>query len=223
MSVDAGNLLLEVFPSNVMSQLYIGVNRGYLYVKQIMDTDFLNNPIGRDNIANLKNIAVQYELARMSRAGLLPFTVNIKNNKRGANHLELRTNNPKTVLTISQVPYNKKYMQPRLPKPALFRQSLSVTNGQITMADTFPEIFSSSQGDNSEIHLILTHGYQTEEPKFIYVGIPDPDNKFWLDTIPIIGIMPSSEAVEKTELMEFAMRLAQNKALEDDEHGKAEQ
>lgn len=220
MSIDAGLFLAEVFPREVMSDVFVGIHRGYTNaLRAIKDVDFLRNSLGKDQFGYLKNLAVQYELARLAKAGILPFRARLATNiARNSKHLELISEKDRAVITVAQV------NAPRIiPRPAKFRQLLSTQNNQVTLFETFPALFASLDKEKSDIHILIIHGYKTSVPKFIHAGIPHADNKTWLDIIPILGVLPKHDEVEETSYGEFAMYLNQTALSEESRYGQEEQ
>lgn len=107
------------------------------------------------------------------------------NYQRNCHHLMLK--NPNAILTVSQVTQEDEF-----PRDATFRTRHRYSN-QLSL-----------EGFNEEYeelpYIIITHGYKSDTPKFIRIGIPEPPPlRIWTTQIDLSYIKMEDEAYEIVE------------------------
>ncbi len=134
----------------------------------------------------LKNWAIEYELDRRAREGLIPFESSfVPNSRKNHNHLELRKGN--FVLTVSQTPNALS-----VPRECVFRNDYCY-DGQLAI-----EGFGQEASEGKCVYGILTHGYGTALPSFVCCGIPTPDMQAWAQQIDLNGIVRGMKIVDES-------------------------
>lgn len=148
--------------------------------------DFLGGWEIREQILpHLKNWAVEYELQRRAREGIIPFECTIVPNvRKNHRHVELRKDG--FVLTVSQT-----HSIRAMPRDCVFRNDHCM-DGQIALAG-----FESGDSDASkEIYAILTHGNGTAAPSFVLCGIPNPDMTSWAQHVNLFDVAKGMSVVD---------------------------
>lgn len=198
----------DIITPSVAMVLLPAFTAAYALAKEAADTfDFLGGALGRQILPHLKNWAVEYELDRRAREGMLPFeSCFVPNSRMNHKHLELRQGN--FVLTVSQTPHVWS-----LPRDCVFRNDYCL-NGQIAM-EGFEPAFSAEKN----IYGILTHGYGSALPSFVCCGIPTPDMGAWAQQVDLNSVVRGltivdSEPVDDEIVLDFknALRDRQEEA-----------
>jgi len=166
------------FPFEVRKYFVPAVKKGYaLHNMLINDHAFLQDFVGMNVYARLRNISVAFALRETVSINKLPITCNdVRNPRNGHRRLELVTSN--AIMTISQV------KRPReVPRTSSFRMARSMNNDQLTM---FDEHFGDpNMGE--PYYFIMTHGtpLNHNHPEFVYLGAPVPGANKWVDQLPL--------------------------------------
>lgn len=185
------NLANEIITPSVAMALLPAFTSAYALAEEAAETfDFLGGSLKRQILPHLKNWAVEYELDRRVREGLLPFDSNfVPNSRKNHKHLELRQGN--FVLTVSQTPNVWS-----LPRDCVFRNDYCL-NGQIAI-----EGFEQEFSEEKSIYGILTHGYGSSLPSFVCCGIPTPDMRAWAQQVDLHRIIRGMTIVDSTPVDE---------------------
>jgi len=182
-------MLQDLLSSDERSKLIKAVRKGYLISNQLaQQTEFLSWNLGMRHLPYLKNIAVDYSIAKMIEDGHFgDFKYRIQPNKKKTSyHLEVE--NDDIVFTISQVANKLK-----VPRNARFRSSLSSVNQTLSLFEEDDKLDISNQ---KKIYCLMTHGYKSNEPLFINFGIPLRDIVGWLEVDNLLAL---PRMVEKTD------------------------
>lgn len=124
---------------------------------------------------NLRNWAVEYELHRRSKEGILPFESKfVFNSRHNHQHLELKYDG--FILTVSQT-----HFLTDLPRECIFRNEHCL-DGQMAISGFDPDV----DDDEKNIYAILTHGHASSTPNFLLCGIPSPDMKSWAQCVNLL-------------------------------------
>lgn len=178
-------------PHNIRSQFIAPISRSYEVIEKIKaEFPLLNGPMLSNTVADLRQTLIEHELIRMINHGLIEgLKCKTSNNKR-KNHPFLEIYNESFIATVSHVK-NHKY----LPRRALFRNERAANN-QISF-------FDEDNVDPSKLYFIITHGHNGVKPHFICLGLPDGNNKFWVERINIMSepYMVSSKQEEEESLV----------------------
>lgn len=141
-------------------------------VRIIEKHESLNWLGGKEILPYIRRALIEYEIMKLCENNLLPYDYRMSPNKiDNCHHLELRTEN--CILTISHI--NRREA---LPRKAIFRKNLNIFNNQISLWDEEYEL-------DGPYHLILTHGVKGKHPEFIYIGMPDCNERKWIANIDI--------------------------------------
>lgn len=150
--------------------------------------DFLGGWEFRDLIIpHLKNWAVEYELHRRAKEGILPFECSLAPNSRN-NHLHVELRRDGFVLTISQT-----HRQGQIPRECVFRNDHCM-DGQIALE----EFAASHTPSGKEVYAIITHGCGLDSPSFILCGIPDPEMRFWAQHVNLFEVVRDLSIVDES-------------------------
>lgn len=139
----------------------------------------------------LKNWAVEYELLRRSRQGIIPFGCDvIPNSRKNHRHIELHRNG--YILTVSQI-----HHLTSLPRECIFRNDHCL-DGQFVMSG-FGE---GANGLCKEVYAIMTHGQGMDSPSFICCGIPAPNMKSWAQHVNLFDVVKGLSIVDESPITE---------------------
>lgn len=129
-------------------------------------------------LPHIKNWAVESELHRRSKEGVIPFEATMHfNSRHNHKHLELRKN--EVTLTVSQTQAIK-----MPPRECCFRNAHCL-EGQ-TVLPGFDDLESEPC---DKIYAILTHGWGTVKPAFIVCGIPNHNMTAWIQSINLLQLV----------------------------------
>lgn len=165
----AQTLLDQEMPIQVRSQLVPAIKRAYSLVNQLYQQhELLNWEVGHNLLRYLRGLAVEFEIKRLIDGGKLPLAYRVAPNARkNYSHLELLTN--QCVITISQV-----ISEYGIPRFAVFRNNHSLNQLAFDFDNT------SSYTKEAPYYMLLTHGYKSDMPDFIGLGVPQPLMAGWL-------------------------------------------
>lgn len=181
----------ELITPQLASSLVAAFNAAYgLAQSTANDVSFLGGELKSQILPHLRNWAVEFELNRRSRLGLLPFDSSFVVNKK-KNHKHIELINDQFVLTVSQV--HKCNM---VPREAIFRNDRCL-DGQIALDMFEPDVYDNS---SEKIYAILTHGWQTPVPSFILCGIPSPNMNFWAQHVNVMELAQRITVVDDSPI-----------------------
>lgn len=196
--IDGEEILHNAFSLQKRSRIVASVKLAYSLVDDIIaHQDFLNWLVGYDSIAILRNVAVEFQLSRLTKDQKMNMSYAVRENKKkNCHHIEVYSDN--CVLTVSHV-----HAKDALPREADFRNSLSLNNQQ-SLFYSIPDPTA-----DEKYYTILTHGNimtaRSQMPNFISIGLPAPDVKKW-DTLieitkqPLFTIVPEEIITESLSL-----------------------
>ncbi|PLR83891.1 hypothetical protein CVD25_22720 [Bacillus canaveralius] len=200
----AREVIETCFPREVRMKIPGIINNAYMWSYRItQNTGLFNWERGKTLIPNIKNIAVEFFLVQEIKNGNLPlkWRVGYTSNK-SASLIELYTD--ELLLHVNQV--NSKN---NIGRPAFCRdQYIKHFQSYIDFDEhglSFDEIRDKPQ------YFQLNHGYQSQEPLFISLGIPG-ENEKWIGEIQLLeeftlidGKYPKSkpEDIKEFSLEEF--------------------
>ncbi|MDF7668543.1 hypothetical protein [Lactobacillus sp. ESL0703] len=160
------------------------------FLSELLKLDYLRN---RNVKPELKNLAVEFMIIKACKQGALSFTPKyVENYKQTGSNLRLFSSDDRAILTINQVSDTNVSS-----RNARFRTNLRYKyNNQLSLFDT-----NSSIADTSMLKLYfeLTHGYQSEEPQFVVLGIPDSKGK-WVTKENISSVFERYTDIEREEI-----------------------
>ncbi|MCI6487729.1 MAG: hypothetical protein MSA25_06675 [Clostridiales bacterium] len=155
------------------------------------EIEFLGGELRYQILPHLRNWAVEFELDRRARLGLIPFSSSFESNSRNNHrHLELRKGN--VLLTISQTHHCID-----LPRDCVFRNE-HCENGQYCLEGFEEKVDTASKN----IYAILTHGQGKSAPGFILCGVPAPDMKKWSQAVNLYDVVRNLELVDDAPVTE---------------------
>lgn len=194
----------ELITPRVAMAIIPAFTSAYALAKEAAETfDFLGGPLSRQILPHLKNWAVEYELDRRCREGILPFeSCFVHNSRMNHKHLELRQGD--FVLTVSQTPNVW-----AMPRDCIFRNDHCL-NGQVALVGFEPEFNNESQ-----VYGILTHGYAASLPSFVCCGIPAPDMRSWAQQVDLHKVVKHLAVVDEVPRVEEEIVLGFKNALQD--------
>ena len=173
------NLRTDLLTPSITMSLLPAFISSYGMATFVADTvDFLNWEIREQILPHLKNWAVEYELQRRAKEGIIPFDCSIvPNSIKNHRHIELRKNG--FVLTVSQT-----HSIREMPRDCVFRNDHCM-DGQIALSG-----FESGDSEiTKEIYAILTHGKGLMAPSFVLCGIPNRDMTSWDQHVNLFDIV----------------------------------
>lgn len=160
------------------------------FLCELLKLDYFRN---KNVKPELKNLAVEFMIIKACKQGALPFTTKyVENYKKTGNNLELFSSDNRAILTVNQVSDTN-----RSSRNAKFRINLRHKyNNQLSLFDT-----NSSIADTNmlELYFELTHGYQSEKPQFVVLGIPDSKGK-WITKENISSVFERYTDIEREEI-----------------------
>lgn len=170
------DIIKEEVPQKIRAKIVSIIENGYRLAKEYVKTcDFLNWEIGEMHLGYLRPIAIQYLFKNAIEQGKLPFTCTIESNSRKtAKYLQLHTKS--AIITISQVQTPN-----QIARHAYFRQKMQQAN-QLRF-DYFGD-YNDSLVKGQPHYLLLTHGYGSDLPSFINLGLPN--GKGWIERINLL-------------------------------------
>jgi hypothetical protein len=235
MSQDYRRIIEQAFPPNTWPIIIALVNQGYAIVDQmILDTPWLNWPVGKDQRGHLQRVVVMDLLRNACEEGLLSAVCTIgKNTQRNCHQISLKSG--PLLLHVARVPHESAF-----PRDTRLRDEHRVSN----MILPFPEL--KEDIERERLVGLRRYGWLTfgESPAgdFVCIGIPASHQNVWLQRLNITiesrgMIMPTFEdiapAVEPTiklkqEILDRVRRGPQLKpeiieALDDEHKLKEEQ
>lgn len=152
-------------------------------------TEFLGGPLRKQIIPHLKNWAVDYELHRRAKEGIIPFECSfVFNSRKNHEHIELRKDG--FVLTVSQT-----HTFQSMPRESIFRNDYCI-DGQIALAEFEPE------DSSKEVYAILTHGWNSASPNFLFCGIPNHNMTCWAQHANLYDIAGGLNIVDESPVTE---------------------
>ena len=191
---DGDEILDKAFPLNIRSMYTAAVNIAYTLVDATFNNNgYLNWIVGYDDIANLRNVAVEFELKQLLTKSNIKLKYDVVKNKRNnCNHIEITSGN--CIMTVSHL--HDRYA---VPREAKFRNSLSLNN-QIKFWGNIPDIDVDEQ-----YYAILTHGNKRtligQKVEFICLGLPSPEVNKW-ETIHDITRQSTLSVVPEEKITE---------------------
>lgn len=211
-------LIKRIFDQKIRSYLNSAVNKGYeLAVHTKENTNFLNYPKsrGEDLLSYLKNFAVEYSIIKYIESGLIPYDYEIKYNKRKtARYFVLFDSQRKFELCVNQVRNANK-----IGREAYYRKKRIMSFNSYIKFDNIdePEIIT-----DPPIYFELNHGYQTNKPQFVVLGIPGTNGK-WIDKVEIskeLTLVQNTDTIKtKVEEIEFDFENLQEYIEKSETHG----
>lgn len=185
------NILSKLITPTVAMTLLPAFKASYGMAAYAADTfDFLGWEKFREQIIpHLKNWAIEYELQRRAKEGIIPFECSVvSNSKRNHNHIELRKDG--FVLTVSQT-----HGINSMPRECVFRNEHCM-DGQIALSG-----FESGDSEfSNEVYAILTHGGGGPSPTFVLCGIPNPNMSSWAQHVNLIDIVHGITLVDPSPI-----------------------
>lgn len=153
-------------------------------------------------LPHLKNWAVEYELQRRAKEGIIPFDCSVvPNSRKNHQHIELHANG--FILTVSQT--HNIYSMPR---DCVFRNDHCM-DGQLALEGFEPEEVYSGN-----IYAILTHGRGLTAPSYILCGIPMPNMKSWAQSVNLFDLVKGMTLVDNSPVDDDIKLDYRNKAKE---------
>lgn len=168
------NKITELFPQDLRVKINTAVDNGYdLAIKTVTkDASWLSEGRGIINLPRLKSLAVEFILEKMIDNGAFPWHYEIRLNKtRNHNYLCISSIDGTFHLTINQCLNGD--------KPA--NQS-NFRNAENQNFQSYFDFGFNRMVTEPSLYLELNHGYQTDKPKFVMLGIPD-ENGQWYSAI----------------------------------------
>lgn len=189
------NIRTDLITPNVAASIIPAFAASYGMAAFVADTvDFLGWEFREQILPHLKNWAVEYELHRRAKQGILPFECFIvPNARKNHNHIELRKNG--FILTVSQTHSIKS-----MPRDCIFRNDHCM-DGQIALAG-----FESRNSEKKSVYAILTHGCGISAPKYILCGIPNPNMSSWAQHVNLYELV-NGLSVEDTSPVDDDIKL----------------
>jgi hypothetical protein len=150
--------------------LPIPIRTAYTTVKSLADkTDFLKTPTAMFARGHLIAWAAEFEVFRLIRDGIWPYDCEWVPYAKPTG-VYLRIDTGASFVTVSQLMDMREG-----PRFAVFRDNAGLANYPLLPFDTF----AREAEDNNRKHLVIGHGYQ--DLNFIFVGVPKPKSKLWID------------------------------------------
>lgn len=180
------NLSTDLITPNVAMSLIPAFSASYGMAAFVADTvDFLGWELREQILPHLKNWAVEYELQRRAKEGIIPFTCSlVPNSRKNHRHIELRKNG--FVITVSQT-----HSINAMPRDCVFRNDYCM-DGQIALSG-----FGSGEPDASkEVYAILTHGCGATVPSFILCGIPASNMSLWAQHVNLFEVVKNMTIID---------------------------
>lgn len=200
----ARELIEENFPRVVRMRLPQIIYDAYMWSHRIVEnTALLNWERGKSLTPNIKNIAVEFFLVQEIKKGNLPLNWRVSyTSNKSASLIELYTG--ELLLHVNQVGNHNKIARAAFCRDQYIQpfQSYIDFDGENLLTNTI---------QNQPKYFQLNHGYQSQEPLFISLGIPGM-NKKWVEKIQLLeefavfkGKYPKSkpENIEEFRLEEF--------------------
>lgn len=192
--------IIKLFGQDSLRKLESTLQKSYSHgLLFIQENPMLQEESAESFKQNIINFAIDYNLAKACREGLLDFGFRYaKNHAKNCKHIELLHN--ELILTHSSINNGE-----RVPRESIFRRYLSSTN-QIS--------FYGDETLNPPSYGILTHQHRENGNKkaIIYLGIPDSEYGYWCNEINLTllnsGLMVSVSE-EEYEDFKFELRKEQ--------------
>jgi hypothetical protein len=184
---EAREMIEDNIPLNIRNQIVPIIFKAYSLSKEYMrNLGWKEKRLGKEFMGYLVHYAVQFEIINAIESGFLKIQHKVSPNSGGnCFHLEMIT--PDFVITQSQVESPK-----QLPRKAYYRENLGFSNGNLLLeldVDQENRFYSRQK----PFHMIITHGYNSQEPKFIFLGIPLKNE--WVSPIDMLKDFKSSSPV----------------------------
>lgn len=197
----AKDLLYTDFPLEIRVHIASSISKAYAYVNDLKNTlEIFQFPSAINIIPYFKNIAVEFMLQNDINNGLLPFRYRFKENA-GQNHKHIEILTTNFILTISQV--SDRFV---IPRKAIFRNNLCLKNRKYLPLD-FGDNVIQLPNQSGNFYALITHGYQSDMPQFINLGVPDPTNNRWINRINILEEAYDLLEAEKTRTDEEEVKI----------------
>ncbi len=175
---DAREVIEHAFPIELRMKFPQIILNAYMWSYRIVkNTPLLNWERGRTLTPNIKNIAVEFFLVQEIKKGNLPlkWRVSYTSNK-SASLIDLFTDD--FLLHINQVAKPTK-----IARAAFCRdQHIQPFQSYIDFDDNYEYI---NTVEKKQKYFQLNHGYQSQEPLFVNLGIPGANRK-WIDNIQLL-------------------------------------
>ena len=173
------------------------------------DYDWIRWPGSRDILVHIRRVAVEFELQRVidNQSDIRYSSVIARNAADNCNHLEIRSND--SVLTVSQVP-----RPTMVPRHAIFRDNYGVGN------QTLLGLYDEPTVPGDRVYTLLTHGYYSDQPAFVCLGIPSPAMDGWICRVNLMLEphqinLPETEKITDGELVALKSHLQKSVKLEE--------
>lgn len=161
------------------------VNKGYMLAsKASKDFPFISGQEGTtDFLSRMKSLAIKFYMKQYCDKGILPFKYKVKPNEtKNHDYLLIYNDEGSFHLTINQC---KNMNKPAVPAGYRIQEN---KNFQSYFDFDFNE-YKTSDFNDDNLYLELDHGYQSEQPMFIGLGIPKND-KSWYSVIDLAKETP---------------------------------
>ncbi len=185
------DLRADLITPHVAATLVPAFVAGYDMAAEAAETfDFLSGSLRPLALPHLRNWAVEHELYRRAKAGLIPFTGRFVSNSRN-NHVHLELEYSGFILTVSQT-----HRMTDLPRECVFRNDHNL-DGQLFLSD-----LNLEEERPTNTYAILTHGHNSMTPKHILCGIPSSDMKSWVQQVNLHEIAGEFSIVDPAPIDE---------------------
>lgn len=174
----ARQVIEENFPQHVRMKIPQIMYNAYMWSYRVVEnTPLLNWKRGKTLTPHIKNMAVEFFLVQEIKNGNLPFNWRVSHNSnKSATLIELY--NDQMLLHVNQVATKKNVARPAFCRDQYIQEFQSYIN--------FERLEDSSEvSHNKPKYFQLNHGYQSMEPLFISLGIPNKNEK-WEDNIQLL-------------------------------------
>lgn len=187
--IDGRVVINSVFPHELRELLPPAFARAYSRIEELAGTvDFLQTEGGKQQLAHIRNSAVEFELIQLIREGKLPFTYGYQLTRQHTSKFFVMRSDD-CIVTVSHV-----QEPPAFPRESHFRNRFRLANPPLL---PFPNFWSDDEAVEKP-YLILTHGHGALD--FLRIGIPHPLQECWSAYIDILrerepAIRPEAKVV----------------------------
>ncbi|MGG0516607.1 hypothetical protein [Bacillus pseudomycoides] len=194
---DPREIIEKYFPRNIRTRIPEVINNayGWCYI-HAENTPLLNWTRGKSILPNIKNIAVEFFVREEIKKGNLPFQWRVNYNRnRSASLIEIY--NDEMVLHINQVAKKSSIARPAYCRDQYIKSLQCYWDFGNELNSEEPRMI-----EKDKLYFQLNHGYQSESPLFVSLGIPGKD-KQWVEAIQLLdefvtiqGVHPKSKVEE---------------------------